>query len=130
MTACHLGGIRPQEATAVERFQEILAESARAVVSRSQAGIRGEILYVNFLTPLPKKEFGGFGKDRFLKTSFGALLGTDPVALDQATWDLLVKGAVHGLRQWSGFEPDPGPLLTRAEALGLGCRAYRLEALA
>jgi uncharacterized protein len=127
MTACHLAGISPEDAGGIVRFQKNLAEAAHAVHSGSKAGNGGGMLHVNFLTPLPRQGFGGFGRDRFLTGTFGALLSADPVALDQATWDLLVKGAVHGLRQWSGFLQEPGPLMERAEALGLGSRQYLLE---
>ena len=50
----------------------------------------------------------------------------DPVALDQATWDMIVDRMDGPLSQWSGFQQDPGDLLERAEELGVGTRHYRL----
>ena len=126
MNACHLGGIGPENGANIPRFQKMVAEAAFAVARKSTAGGNGSLLYVNFLTPLSSQTGGSFGRDRSLKRSFGALLSTDPVALDQATWDLLVKGAVHGLRQWSGFMIEPTPLMERATALGIGRRQYEL----
>ncbi len=126
MSACHLSGIGPQDGAGIPRFQKLVAEAAYAVAKESDAGAAGSLLHVNFLAPLSRQAGGSFGRDRFLKGSYGALLSTDPVALDQATWDLLVKGAVHGLRQWSGFLQEPAPLMERAEALGLGSRQYEL----
>ena len=126
MNACHLGGIGPENGANIPRFQKMVAEAAFAVAKKSTAGGTGSLLYVNFLTPLPSQTGGSFGRDRSLKGNFGALLSTDPVALDQATWDILVKGAVHGLRQWSGFMIEPTPLMERATALGIGRRQYEL----
>ena len=127
MTACHLAGISPEDATRVPRFQSQVAEAGYAVARQSKAGENDSILYANILTTISRQDAGGFGRDRLRKPPKGVLLSADPVALDQATWDLLVKGSVHGLRQWSGFLVEPGPLMDRAEALGLGCRQYNLQ---
>ncbi len=124
MSACHLGGIGPDSGMSIPRFQKLVAEAAFAVATRSQAGQNGALLHANFLTPMPREAGGSYGRDRFLKGHFGVLLSTDPVALDQATWDLLVDGAVHGLRQWSGFLQEPTPLMERAVTLGMGRRPY------
>jgi len=126
MGACHLGGIGPENGMDILRYQKMVAESGGAVALKSRAGLNGSLFYINFLTPLPRQAGGSFGRDRFLKENIGALLSTDPVALDQATWDLLVQDAVHGLRQWSGFLQEPAPLMERAEALGMGRRQYNL----
>jgi uncharacterized Fe-S center protein len=56
----------------------------------------------------------------------GVLASRDPVALDQATWDLAGGGPGGSLQAWSGFQQVPGPLLERAAELGLGARDYRL----
>ncbi len=126
MSACHLAGIGPENGMSIPRYQKMTAEAASAVATDSRAGRAGRILHVNFLTPLPRQAGGASGRDRFLKGHFGALLSADPLALDQATWDLLVQGAVHGLRQWSGFMQEPTPLMERAATLGMGRRAYDL----
>lgn len=127
MSACHLGGIGPENGMSIPRYQKLVAEAAGAVALKSVSGASKSIIHVNFLTPMSSQAGGSFGRDRFLKGHFGALMSTDPVALDQATWDLLVKGAVHGLRQWSGFLTEPTPLMERSEALGIGRRQYELE---
>lgn len=129
MSACHLGGIGPENGMSIPRFQKMVAEAAHTVAKSSAAGQSGSILHANFLTPLPRQAGGSAGRDRFLKRKFGVLISTDPVALDQATWDLLVKGAVHGLRQWSGFMQEPTPLMERAATLGIGHRQYTLTHL-
>jgi uncharacterized Fe-S center protein len=126
MGACHLGGIGPENGMDIARYQKMVAEAGAAVFQNSQAGRNKSLLFINFLMPLPRQAGGSLGRDRFLKGNFGALLSNDPVALDQATWDLLVHGAVHGLRQWSGFLQEPTPLMQRAEALKIGSRLYHL----
>ncbi len=127
MTACHLAGISPEDAARIPRFQKQVAETALAVARQSKAAKSHSLLYVNFLNPIPRQFAGGFGRDRQHPEVKGVLVSADPVALDQATWDLLVKGRVHGLRQWSGFLQEPGPLMKRAEALGLGSSRYKLQ---
>jgi len=126
MSSCHLGGIGPESGMSIPRYQKLVAEAGGAVAQKSRAGADGALLYVNFLTPMSSQAGGSYGRDRFLKGQYGALISKDPVALDQATWDLLIKGAVHGLRQWSGFLTEPTPLMERAEALGIGRRQYEL----
>ncbi len=127
MGACHLGGIGPENGMDIARYQKMVAEAGAAVFKKSQAGRNKSLLFINFLMPLPRQAGGSLGRDRFLKGNYGALLSTDPVALDQATWDILVQGAVHGLRQWSGFLQEPTPLMQRAEALKTGSRLYHLS---
>ncbi len=127
MTACHLAGISPEDASRIPRFQKQVAEAAFAVASQSRAAQSGSLLYANFLTPVPRQAAGGFGRDRQQPDVKGVLVAADPLALDQATWDILVKGNVHGLRQWSGFLQEPGALMERADALGLGSRQYDLQ---
>ena len=127
MTACHLAGITPEDAARIPRFQKQVAEAGYAVASQSKAAANDSLLYANILTPISRHDAGGFGRDRMQKPAQGVLLGDDPIALDQATWDILVKGCVHGLRQWSGFLQEPGALMERAEALGLGRRQYDLH---
>ncbi len=129
MSACHLAGISPDEAKGVVRFQKQVAEAATAVKEGTEAGRQERIIHANFLTPLHRKAGGGFNRDRFSSRKFGVLLSHDPVALDQATWDHLVEGAMQGLRQWSGFLQEPAPMLERAESLGLGSRQYRLKTI-
>ncbi len=127
MTACHLAGISPRQEGGVAGFQRGVAESARAVAEHFSGPRSGALLFVNFLTPIVRGDQGGFTRARYQPAEMGALVGADPVALDQATWDILVAGAPQGLRQWSGFPTDPEVLLQEAQQRGLGRRAYRLE---
>lgn len=130
MTACHLAGISPRQEGGVAGFQRGLAEAARAAADHFGGPESGSLLFANFLVPIGRQDQGGFTRARYRPPELGALVGTDPVALDQAAWDLLVAGAPQGLRQWSGFPTDPGVLVEAAEARGLGRREYRLEKIA
>ncbi len=127
LSACHLSGITPDDKTAVAQFQKQLAELAWAAASQSQASQYGGFLYVNFLTRPPKRVSGALSLSKLKPAPKGALISTDPVALDQATIDLLVDDAVHGLRQWSGSVHEPGILMERCQELGLGQCVYTLQ---
>lgn len=127
MTACHLAGISPRQEGALAVYQKGIATAAVAAAEHFARPEGGELVFVSFITPIGRSDQGGFSRARYQPADMGALLGTDPVALDQATWDLLVAGAPQGLRQWSGFPTDPEVLLDEAAARGLGRRAYRLE---
>ncbi|PID79255.1 hypothetical protein CSB20_11000, partial [bacterium DOLZORAL124_64_63] len=130
MTACHLAGISPRREGGVAAFQRGVAEAAEAAAGHFGGIGSGKLIFVNFLLPIGRGDQGGFTRARFRPANMGALVGTDPVALDQAAWDLLVADAPQGLRQWSGFPTDPENLLDAAAARGLGEREYHLEKIA
>ncbi len=122
MSVCFMAGIAPEESPGVERFQRAVARSAAGV----RAAFGGGAVYLNLLVDL-QRYVSGPGKRMSLSLEQGHLLaGTDPVAVDQAAWDLLREACAGNLRNWHGYRQEPGPLLAEAQAAGLGRRDYRL----
>ncbi len=120
MDACFMAGIAPNSPSQVVSFQEKVADAAAAVVA-TQAG---PVAYFNFLVRLDRSSGGGGRRKRL--GNLGVLASFDPVALDQAIWDLIISRSGEELPLWSGFSQDPDAVLARAEKLGLGSRQYDL----
>jgi uncharacterized Fe-S center protein len=128
MSVCFMAGIAPDEQDGVPRFQNRVAEAARSVRSRVTADAPGRAGFFNFLVDLGNQ--GGSGarsRRRKQPGTLGSLASTDPVALDQATWDLVTKTIDGPLHEWCGYHQEPTTLLDRAAELGLGSRKYRLR---
>lgn len=125
MYACFLAGIQPEQKTALPVFQAQAAEAAWCVA----AGRRGRLGFFNFLIRQGQRRGGEARSGRTRLGDVGVLASTDPVALDRATWDLVCERVGGLLQSWSGFGPDPGSLLARAEEVGLGENSYRLRTL-
>ncbi len=125
MTVCFMAGISPEENTGVEVFQHAVAHSAAEVL----AGFASGALFVNFLVGLDRFTAGP-GRRMPLTLNRGHLLaGHDPVAVDQATWDMLREACAGNLKNWHGYPQDPEILLAEAQVLGLGSRNYQLSAV-
>jgi len=128
MNVCFMAGISAEEAAGVPRFQAKVAAAAAAAARAVAAGRTGRAGYFNFLVRLDRHAGGARTRARQRLGDVGVLASRDPVALDMATWDLIVAATGGPLVDWSGFGQEPGLLLERAEQLGLGRRAYRLVA--
>ena len=112
-----------------------MVEYALGVVQQKS----GKILYVNFLTAIsPQCDCYGHA-DRPIVRDIGILASTDPVAIDQASADLvnrepgnrdsaLTKTFAAGEDKFRGVYPqiDWEIQLAYAEEIGLGSRAYEL----
>lgn len=121
MTVCHMAGISPEDAAGIPVFQERVAQSAAQTALRPGKGA-----HLLFLVYLDRGQSRATSRRLQLARHLGVLASADPVALDQAAWDLLALRAGGELADWSGFRQDPGPLLEAAQKLGLGSRSYRL----
>ncbi|MCX8084435.1 MAG: DUF362 domain-containing protein [Calditerrivibrio sp.] len=114
-------GINWDETT--ENTQLKMAEYALGV----HKALRGKILYVNFLINISPACDCYPGNDAPICADIGFLSSTDPVAIDQASYDLVLK-------QFAGKDPfvdiypylSPEIQLSHAEYLGLGKREYDL----
>lgn len=124
MNACFMAGIAPEDAAGIVRFQERVATAAAAARRGTVAGTRPAI-FLNFLM---RRDRGAGGPARRRKPlgDLGVLAGTDPVAVDVATRDLIAEHGGGSVAAWSGFSQGPDELLHRAEELGLGAGEYRL----
>lgn len=121
MTVCHMAGITPEDAAGIPLFQERVAEAAVRHAADSPRRV-----HFLFLTHLDRGQGRAVSRRLQLARHLGVLASADPVALDQAAWDLLARRAGGELAAWSGFRQVPEPLLAAAAALGLGRREYRL----
>ncbi len=130
----------PQEAISVRwgkdnaALQRRTAEYAAGVMKNRE----GRIWFMNFLMDVtPECDCFSF-TDSPVVPEIGILGSNDPVALDQACWDLVssapalpgsaAEGAPPGAEKFSICHPgaDPGVLLSYASELGLGERQYSL----
>ncbi|MEW5722007.1 MAG: DUF362 domain-containing protein [Thermodesulfobacteriota bacterium] len=120
----------------VVKFQEKMVEYTLAAL----AGKEGKAYFVNFLTQItPVCDCAPF-TDAAIVRDVGILASTDPVALDQASADLVnQQSGLDGSRLTTGFEPgqdkaravypniDWSVQFAYAQELGLGVRDYELE---
>jgi len=126
MNVCFMAGISADEAAGIPRFQQKVAAaalSARDLVTGGQPDRSG---FFNIMVRLDRHSGGAKARGRKRLGDVGVLASRDPVALDRATWDLITARMEGPLSSWSGFAQEPGPLLDRAEELGLGTQEYRL----
>jgi uncharacterized Fe-S center protein len=126
MNVCFMAGIGPDESAGIPVFQAKVADAAWAARQQITGGAAGRAAYFSFLIRLDRQAGGVRARDRERLGDVGVLAARDPVALDQATADLISERMGGKLSDWSGFGQSPDALLARAEAIGLGRRAYRL----
>jgi len=138
VSVCEETAIRIQWNEAPALIMQKMAEYALGAVS----GKAGKTLYVNFVTQVsPACDCYGYS-DAPIVADLGILAATDPVALDQACADLVLKAqGLHGTALQSGHEaggdkfrgvhPDiPWEVqLQHAEKIGLGSRTYEIVPL-
>lgn len=134
VAACPHGAIAAQWKTTPDAIQEKIAEHVAGAV----AGKRGKTVYLSFVTNVtPDCDCWDFS-DAAVVPDIGVLASTDPVAIDQAAYDLVVaapglpgtRGATTSagedtFRSLSGI--DGTRAMAHAEALGLGMREYELR---
>lgn len=112
IAVCPVGAIRND--WSADNFKEKMAEYAFA------AQLNKEIIYVSYIMNITA-ECDCMGSEmKPIATDVGVVASLDPVALDQASLDLLSKHHGHPL-----FE-DGTPALEHAQKIGLGQRAYHL----
>ncbi len=105
-----------------ERLQEKMAEHCLGVHQLHG----GKMCYFNFATFITR-DCDCMGKTQKPECEdFGILASADPVAVDQATVDLV--GKARGKELFSELRPeiDPNVQLAHGEAIGLGTRKYEL----
>ncbi len=105
----------PFGSLSTEEFQARLAEYALAAVTGRQC------FYVNFLINIvPQCDCMG-AKQARLTDDIGVLASGDPIAIDQASFDLVTE-------QYPQFKAHDGEgQLNHGEMIGLGTRGYQLE---
>jgi uncharacterized Fe-S center protein len=106
-------------------LQKKMVEHALGAVK----GKAGRVLYVTFVNQVsPYCDCYGHN-DRPVSPDVGILASTDPVALDQACADLVIKAAGRDPFKETHPSIDWTVQLSYGEELGLGTRDYRIETL-
>jgi hypothetical protein len=132
---CPTGAVQIQWNETIPIFQKKIVEHAYGAVQKK----KGKALYLNFLTQIsPACDCNGYS-DTPIVNDIGILSSEDPVAIDQASVDLvngergnpsskLPKGWEMGEDKFRALYPevDWSIQLSYAEEIGLGTRNYEL----
>jgi uncharacterized Fe-S center protein len=133
VAACPYGAIATQWKTTPDALQEKIVEHAAGALS----GKEGKVVYLSFVTAVsPDCDCWDFS-DAPIVGDIGILASTDPVAIDQAAYDLVTAAAgLPGSRGEGMLEGDDkftaitgvdgSKLMVYAESMGLGSRRYEL----
>ena len=133
---CSYGAIAAQWKTTPDAIQEKIVEHVAGAIADKE----GKVVYLSFVTNVsPDCDCWSFS-DAPVVADIGVLASTDPVAIDQAAYDLVV--AAHGLPNGRGEGMAPGAdkfteitgvdgtiAMAYAEEMGLGTRSYELQTL-
>ncbi len=120
LVVCKPGAIKWQWDEDSQRIQEKLAEYALTV----QSHFRGKVGFINFLVRITKDcDCMAVNEPRIVE-DIGILASSDPVALDQATADLVIaRGGKDVFRK--GYDIDWSVQLRHGEKIGLGRTGYK-----
>lgn len=127
-------GALVQEGADEDTFLRSLAEAAKAVLSTFKAG---KVLYVNFLTEIQPECDCMPGADVPVIQDQGILVSDDPVAIEQASFDMLLRAEPlpQSLASEKKIKDDvlyglygkrAEMQMEEAERLGIGTRKYEL----
>ena len=135
MTVCPVKAIGMNWGSEVASFMERMTEYAYGVVK----SVPGRIGYINFLTNITPDCDCVPWSDAPIVPDIGFLASTDPVAIDQASYDLvnkqigltsslLTQGYAPGEEKFNQLHPgtDCAIQLKYGEEIGMGSRAYTL----
>ncbi len=112
-----------EDVSSTPALQERIVEYAFGVVKEK----RGKIGYINFLTDIsPNCDCYPFN-DPPIVQDIGFLASLDPVAIDQASIDLVIEAAKEDKFKKLYPDVDWGVQLKYGEEIGLGERKYELE---
>lgn len=124
--ACKVGAIEIKWSESIKVLQEKMAEYASGVV---KALTPEKMYYLNFLTHITK-DCDCMTKDEPpVCADLGIMASTDPVALDQASVDALLKSNNCDIFKKGYPQIDWSIQLKHAESIGMGSTNYKLETL-
>ena len=126
LVVCKFGAIKMKWDEDSLRLQEKMAEYALRVVSH----FRDKAVFVSFLTQVTKDCDCMAKAAKPIAPDIGILASLDPVAVDQATADLLVAAGAGKDPLRAGYDIDWSGQLAHGEKIGLGRRDYRLVEIA
>lgn len=122
LVVCKHGAIKMTWDEDAVRIQEKLAEYAFRVF----AHFKGRAVFLNFLTQVTKDCDCMARSPKRIVDDIGILASPDPVAIDQATADLLVASGRGGDPLRAGYDIDWSAQLRHGETMGLGTTRYDL----
>ncbi len=122
LVVCKFGAIKMKWDEDSLRLQEKMAEYAKRVLDH----FKGRAVFANFLVHVTKDCDCMAKNQKPIVPDIGILASLDPVAIDQATADLLVAagGGRDPLR--AGYDLDWSGQLAHGQRIGLGTRRYVL----
>jgi uncharacterized Fe-S center protein len=121
LVVCKAGAVRMRWGEDSARLQEAMAEYAYSVWSRFE----GKIGFLNFLLKITK-DCDCMAKDQpEIVADIGILASADPVALDKASADLVLKKAGKDVLR-AGYNVDWSIQLKHGAKIGLGSAEYDL----
>lgn len=121
LVVCPEGAVKMKWSENEERLQRKMAEYAYAVHRR----FGSNIVYINFLLKITKDCDCMAKSQPRIVDDIGILGSLDPVALDQASVDLIIEKAGHDIMK-KGYDIDWSIQLDHGEKIGLGSRQYQL----
>lgn len=107
---------------ALVSMDELLAEGAWASAQNKKG-----VLYINYVKRITKLCDCESDSGKFIAEDIGTLVGTDPVAIDQASLDLVHKNTENTFQKENHKNPELQ--LNFSERLGLGSREYETKPL-
>jgi len=126
LVVCKFGAIKMKWDEDSLRLQEKMAEYAHRVATH----FKGKTVFVNFLIQVTKDCDCMAKNQKGITEDIGILASLDPVAVDQATADLLVAGGGGRDPLRAGYDIDWSGQLAHGEKIGLGSRTYSLVEIA
>jgi len=122
LVVCKFGAVKMKWDEDSLRLQEKLAEYAFRVFEH----FKGKAAFVNFLIQVTKDCDCMARNQKRIVDDIGILASLDPVAIDQATADLLVARGGGGDPLRAGYDIDWAAQLAHGEKIGLGKTKYDL----
>jgi hypothetical protein len=126
LVVCKHGAIKMKWDEDSLRLQEKMAEYAFRVFSH----FKGKAVFVNFLIQVTKDCDCMAKTHKRIAEDVGILASLDPVAVDQASGDLLTAAAGGADPLRAGYDIDWTGQLAHGERIGLGSRLYKLVEVA
>lgn len=123
LAVCNMDAVKFDWAVESADLQRRIAEYAMGAV----IGKRDKMVYINVMTDMTAQCDCMSIPQKPVIDDIGILLGTDPVALDQATLDLTRSANGQDLSHISVPELDPNIQLEHGEKIGLGSRNYHIS---
>jgi hypothetical protein len=125
LAMCRQGAVGFDWKASSASLQQRIAEHAKGVLVRKH----GKLLCVSIALRVTKDCDCLRDPGPPLFSDIGLLGSTDPVALDQATLDIIEDRTGQSLREWGYTQIDPTIQLEHGERIGMGSRSYELVTL-